>query len=114
MSVSQGSVIGSLLFNIFINDIIKSCAKISFILYADDTTLNFTLDNFGTNTVDIQNSITSELLNILKWLNVNYLCLNVLMSKFMLFHTPQKVIPCLLFCFNGLGIAHVYNFNFIG
>ena len=45
MDVPQGSVIGLLLFNIFINDIIKSTAKFPFILYADDITLNATLNN---------------------------------------------------------------------
>ena len=47
--VPQGSIIGPLLFNIFINDIVKASQKIAFILYADDTTLNSTLDSFGNN-----------------------------------------------------------------
>ena len=108
----QGSVIGSLLFNIVINDIIKNSSKFSFILYAADTTLNSTLDTFGTNQVEIDKSIIIELQNILKWLDVNKLCLNVSKSKFRLFHMPQKVIPCLSFSDNGLQIENVYNFNF--
>ena len=74
--------------------------------------LNSTLDTFGTNQDDIEKSIIIELQNILKWLDVNKLCLNV--SKFMLFHMPQKVIPCLSFSINGLQIENVYNFNFLG
>ena len=109
MGVLQGSVIGLLPFNIFINDIIKSSTEFSFILYADDTTLNCTLDNFGTNPVDIEKSIIIELQNILKWLDVNKLCLNVSKSKYIFFHMPQKVIPCLSFSLNGLEIEYVYN-----
>ena len=44
--VPQGSVIGLFLFNILINNIIKSNDKFNFILYADDTTLNSTTDFF--------------------------------------------------------------------
>ena len=112
MGVLQGSVIGPLLFNIVINDIIKSSSRIVFILCADDTTLNSTLDTFGTKQVDLEKSITIELQNILKCLDVNKLYLNVSKSKFMLFHMPQKVIPCLFFSINGLHIENVYNFNF--
>ena len=56
--VPQGSIIGPLLFNIFINDIVKACDKFAFIPYADDTTLNSTLDCFGKNTDEIENSVT--------------------------------------------------------
>ena len=76
--------------------------------------INFTLDNFGTNPVDIEKSIIIELQNILKWLDVNKLCLNVAKSKCGLFHMPQKVIPCLSFSINGLQIENVYNLNFLG
>ena len=59
--VPQGSIVGPLLFNICINDVVKASSKFAFILYADDTTLNSTLDLFGNDTEEIQNSIISEL-----------------------------------------------------
>ena len=61
--VPKGSIVGPPFFNSFINDIIKACSKFAFILYADDTTLNSTLDSFGNDTEEIQNSIISELKN---------------------------------------------------
>ena len=75
--VPQGSIIGLLFFNIFINAIVKACDKFAFILYADDTTLNSTLDCFGKNTDEIENSITYELQKVFKWFVVNKLCLNI-------------------------------------
>ena len=75
--IPQGSVLGPLLFNIFINGIIHASELFNFILYADDTTLNSTLDCHGTTTDEIESSIVNELQNIFKWLDVNRLCLNV-------------------------------------
>ena len=96
VGVPQGSILDPLLFNICINDIVKSSTNFNFILYADDTTLNFTLDSFGQDAVEIRNTIVSELQNIFKWLDVNRLCLNVAKSKFMLFHMLQKEIHLIL------------------
>ena len=94
--VPRGSVLGPLLFNIFINDIIHASELFNFILYADDTTLNSTLDCHGTTTDKIVSFIVNELQKIFKWLDVNRLCLNIAKSKFMLFYKPQKIIPNLL------------------
>ena len=99
-NVPHGSILGPLLFNICINDIIMSSDKFNFILYADDTTLNATVESFGETVADIQLSISNELQKICKWLDLNKLHLNVAKSKFMLFHMPQKVIPQLHFSLN--------------
>ena len=63
--VLQGSIIvRPLLFNILINDIIKSSRKFNLILYADDTTLISILESFGRTTDEIQSSIIRELQEI--------------------------------------------------
>ena len=72
--VPQGSIyIGPLLFNIFTYDIIESSTKFNFIMYADDTTLNSTLRSFGdvTNIERLQHNISTELNNVVRWLDLN-------------------------------------------
>ena len=86
-----------------------SSDKFNFILYADDTTLNATVESFGKTAADIQLSISNELQKICKWLD-----LNIAKSKFMLFHMPQKVIPQLHFPLKGSSIDYVTEFNFLG
>ena len=83
-------------------------------MYADDTTLNSTLDSFGNDREEIQNSIIRELEKIFKWLDVNKLCLNVTKSKCMIFYMPQKRVPQLSFNIEGLHIEQVNEFNFLG
>ena len=112
--IPQGSIVGPLLFSIYINDIVKCTEKFNCILYADDTTLNSTIDCFGKEIHVIEQNISAELQRISKWLELNRLQLNTEKSKFMLFHMPQKSIPNLKLTISGSIIERVTQFKFLG
>lgn len=83
--VPQGSVLGPLLFIIFINDMCHLRLKSEIMLYADDTTITL----IGKNPLTIINDIESDLVVLTEWLNHNKLVLNVKKSQAMCFNTNQ-------------------------
>ena len=63
----------------------------TFTVYADDTTLNSTLDSFCNDTEEIQNSIISEFKKVFKWFDVNKLRFESLKVKIYAFsNAPEK------------------------
>ena len=82
--IPQGSILGPLFFSILINDLVNSSKMLSFLMYADDTSIYFNLEDFPVNNRHIE--INRELHKVNTFLKVNKLLLNVKKTKCMLFH----------------------------
>ena len=85
--VPQGSIIGSLLFLIYINDL-PNCLNVgSPRMYADDTNVTFSAATIP----DLESQINSDLKYIDRWLKANKLSLNVAKTEFMVISSRQKL-----------------------
>ena len=83
--IPQGSTLGPLLFNIYINDL-PLASNSTIHLFADDTNLTLSHSNVST----LQQNINDELVNASKWFKVNKLSINFNKTEFMVVTTKQN------------------------
>ena len=84
--VPQGSILGPLLFILYINDI-QNCSDIaSMILFADDTNIFYSHSCLKT----LNKILQTEVDKIAEWLNTNKLSINTSKTKFILFRSSKK------------------------
>jgi hypothetical protein len=110
--VPQGSILGPLLFLIYVNDINNIVSTGHPILFADDTNILF-MDNSLTR---LKETVNNEMSSISKWFNVNKLSINTAKTKYILFHQKHRNINLENhhICINGTRIEHVPNMKFLG
>jgi len=85
--VPQGSILGPLLFILYIIDIVNCSKVLQFILFADETNLFISADSLEI-LMDIFNN---ELNKLSDWFRANLLSINLLKTKYILFASKQKL-----------------------
>ena len=110
--VPQGSVLGPLLFIIYINDLPLAVQGCCIELDADDTVLYFASKSVS----EIQAQLTSGLTNVLSWLHANFLILNLEKTKIMLVGTHPRTAEAddLVIEISNTRLERVHKFKYLG
>ena len=83
--VPQGSILGPLLFLIYINDM-PNATKLLSILFADDTTYQLSANNLD----ELEKEANLELAKAEKWFKANFLTLHPKKTRYILFQTKKQ------------------------
>ena len=102
--VPQGSILGPLLFLLYINDLTTVSTTSLSVLFADDTNIFMS----GKNLPSMAMALNEQLTAIYEWLCCNKLSLNVLKTHYMIFTQRNKKVNDISSYINNRSIEWVY------
>lgn len=109
--VPQGSILGPLLFNLYLNDIDSLDDRAKFVIYADDTSIFFSSDD-STELFMIANSVLAK---VAAWAQENGLVISIPKTKAIVFRPKTRQIPPnLTLSLNNTEIEIVSEFKTLG
>ena len=109
--VPQGSVLGPLLFILYVNDICHLSENVNMTLFADDTNIFFESD---VNENSFHTTISSELNKFSDWFAANKLSLNIGKTKYIAFNTSRNFIWDKDIIMDGKVLTQVHTTKFLG
>ena len=109
MNVPCGSILGPILFILYINDMCNVSTLLKPILFADDTNLFYS----GKYIKELCSVVSIKLDKLCKWFQVNKLSLNTSKTNFMVF-TNKSCDDTYSVCMNGLNLSRVFVTKFLG
>jgi hypothetical protein len=105
--VPQGSILGPLLFIIYINDIANCSQKLKFLLFADDTNIIYSEKYIS----DLKCNLEKELVKLDEWFKSNKLSLNLNKTSYINFSKSRNQIDLYL---NNTKLKQVSVVTFLG